>query len=272
MLTIFGYGAPATDVKAVELLQQGWGDNPTFELAEVGIVDIRPEEELRKTWEPFLCRTHYSVSNTIWDTWLFHAPRRSCESLAMATLQNDPWPGNPFPRCKSLVTLQSWLTPLLLEERRGQFSGNPCLQPDDFLDESVKKPKRIGLDMVVGWLELLCKGSLIRPFTVELCLKDGAHYNLHSVISCDKDTRTMIARIWDLRALGPEDILVLKQNLNKIREETGLSDERALHPKLDWANVHLHYDDVAYCIEWHNRLWPSEYDLPENACAESNSA
>src|SRR5256884_3490625 len=49
MLTIFGYAAPATDVEAVDLLLRGWGDNPTFELAQVNIVDIKPEEELRKT-------------------------------------------------------------------------------------------------------------------------------------------------------------------------------------------------------------------------------
>jgi hypothetical protein len=91
MLTIFGYGAPATDVDAVELMRKGWGDNPPFELAEVGIIDIRAEEDLRKTWEPFLCRTHYGVSPDIWRTWLFGgAPRRSCESLATATLKIIP--------------------------------------------------------------------------------------------------------------------------------------------------------------------------------------
>jgi hypothetical protein len=50
MLTIFGYGAPATDIEAVELMRQGWGANPTFEIAQVGIVDIRPEEDLRPTF------------------------------------------------------------------------------------------------------------------------------------------------------------------------------------------------------------------------------
>jgi hypothetical protein len=29
-----------------------------------------------------------------------------------------------------------------------------------------------------------------------------------------------------------------------------------VHPKLDWANLHLHFEDIAYCVEWHDRLWP----------------
>jgi len=86
MLTIFGYGAPATDVEAVDLLLRGWGQNPTFELAEVQIVDIRPSEDLKKTWERFLCRTHYGTTANLWDTWLLRHPRRSCEALAMATV------------------------------------------------------------------------------------------------------------------------------------------------------------------------------------------
>lgn len=256
MLTIFGYGAPATDVEAVELMQQGWVDNASFELAEVGIVDIRPEDDLRKTWERFLCRTHYGVSTQIWSTWLFRAPRRSCESLAMATLQNDPWPNNPYPKFQSLAKLHAWIAPLAIEEDQAHFTGKPCLQADDFREDSPEVPKRIGLDFVLGWLKLLRNGGLTPPFCVELALKDGAHYNLHSVLSCDDDTRTMMVRIWDLRALDRNDVRVLKQNLNQVRDRRALADEHALHPKLDWANVHLHYDDILYCVEWHDRAWP----------------
>ena len=258
MLTIFGYGAPATDIEAVELMRQGWGANPTFELAEVGIVDIRSEEDLRKTWEPFLCRTHYGVTSDIWGTWLFGAPRRSCESLAMATLQNDPWHSNPYPKLRSLSQLHAWIAPLLLEERRGRFTGNTCLRLEDFQVEPASPAKRIGTDFVLGWLKLLRHGELTPPFCVELALKDGAHYNLHSVLTYDDDTRTMMVRIWDLRALNPGDVQELKQILNGIRDRRKLTDERLLHPKLDWANVHLRYDDISYAIEWHDRIWPDD--------------
>jgi len=58
--------------------------------------------------------------------------------------------------------------------------------------------------------------------------------------------------------LEPKEIEELKQRLNEIRNRTDLGDAEAVHPKLDWANLHLHFEDVAYCVEWHDRLWPDE--------------
>jgi hypothetical protein len=256
MLTVFGYGAPATDVEAVELMRQGWSDNPTFDLAEVAIVDIRLEHELRGVWERFLCRTHYSVSADIWSTWLFGAPRRSCESFAMATLQNNPWRKNPYPKFRSLSQLHAWLTPLVMEERQRHFTGDPCLQAEDFRDEVAEPVKRTGTDFLFGWLKMLRGAGLTPPFCVELALKDGAHYNLHSVLSYDDDTRTMVIRIWDLRALDVDDVQALKLRLNEVGARAELASAGALNPRLDWANVRVHYDDISYCIEWHDRIWP----------------
>jgi hypothetical protein len=132
MLTIFGYGAPETDVEAVDLMLRGWSKNPTFDLAEVEIVDTKPMTQLKKTWERFLCRTHYTTGADLWGTWLLQFPRRSCEALTMATLQNDPWRQNTFPKFKSLSKLHAWIAPLVAEENKGRFTGNPCLEARDF--------------------------------------------------------------------------------------------------------------------------------------------
>ncbi|MFZ0960581.1 MAG: hypothetical protein WAO35_06715 [Terriglobia bacterium] len=58
MLTIFGYSAPTTDAAGVDLMSQRWTGNPAMELAQVSIVDIKPEEELEMTLKPFFCRYH----------------------------------------------------------------------------------------------------------------------------------------------------------------------------------------------------------------------
>jgi hypothetical protein len=258
MLTIFGYGAPATDVEAVDLMLRGWGANPTFELAQVQIIDTKPEEQLEKTWERFLCRTHYSTSADLWRTWLLKYPRRSCEALAMATLQNDPWRDNPFPKLKSLSQLHAWIAPLVAEESKGRFTGTPCLQGNDFGPVQAQMSRRVRIDWVVSWLKTMCKREPIPPFCVELVLKDGTRYNLHSIVSSEDETKTLCARIWDLRAFRSNDINALKQRLNEIRERSALAPAEAVHPKLDWANLHLHYDDVAYCVEWHDRIWPDD--------------
>jgi hypothetical protein len=140
MVTIFGYSAPTTDAAAVELMSQTWSDNLTFELAQVSIVDIKPEAELEKTWEPFFCRSHYGIHERLWMTWILRHPRRSGEALAMATLQNAPWPDNPFPQFESLAELHSWIAPLVAEENEGRFSGKPCPKPQNAIQAEPLKP------------------------------------------------------------------------------------------------------------------------------------
>jgi len=124
-LTIFGYAAPETDVEARQLLLNTWKDNPTFELAQIEIIDIKPEGKLAKTWKEFFCRDHYGIFKSIWSSYLFHYPRRSCEAFAMATLQNSPWKDNPFPKTTNLRKLQEWARLLWFEETEGKLYGKP---------------------------------------------------------------------------------------------------------------------------------------------------
>ena len=100
--------------------------------------------------------------------------------------------------------------------------------------------------------------GLVPPFCVEIVLRDTTHYYLHSVLQHDKGSNTGAIRIWDLRAFTETELEELKQRLNSIRDRSELSSAERVHPKLDWANVYLHTDDVAYCKEWHDRLWPQE--------------
>jgi hypothetical protein len=124
-LTIFGYAAPETDVEARKLLLNTWKDNPTFELAQIEIIDIKPETQVIKTWKDFFCRDHYGVLSSIWHSYLFRHPRRSCEAFAMANLELFPWEDNPFPRTISLSKLQEWARLLWFEETHGKLSGKP---------------------------------------------------------------------------------------------------------------------------------------------------
>ncbi len=124
-LTIFGYTAPKTDVEARKLLLKAWKENPTFNLAQIDIFDIKAEEELTETWEEFFCRDHYGIFESIWNSYLFSHPRRSCEAFAMANLQNFPWESNPFPQTTDLHKLQHCARLLWFEEKEGKLSGEP---------------------------------------------------------------------------------------------------------------------------------------------------
>lgn len=125
-ITVFGYSAPTTDVEARELMLGEWRNNPSMELGQINIVDIRTREELETAWEDFFIRQHYGIYKELVDTYLFRHPRRTCDAFAMATLQQQPWRENPFPQLEDLGQIQDWVRPLLDEEEQGMLTGDPC--------------------------------------------------------------------------------------------------------------------------------------------------
>lgn len=125
-VTIFGYGAPQTDIEAKNLMLDVWQKNTMRELANICIVDIKDREVLENLWHPFIDDLHSSIINSIFDSSLFYHPRRTCDALAMATLQLKPWYDNKLPEFESIEQLQRWVMPLIEEEKINKFSGNPC--------------------------------------------------------------------------------------------------------------------------------------------------
>jgi hypothetical protein len=115
-LTVFGYRAPASDASAIDLMKTAWSDNRTRVLAETEVIDIRDRSELKVTWDSFIVRQHYGIIDDFFKSYLSWHPRRSCEALAFATLQNDPWPDDWMPTFESLAELHSWIEPLIHEE------------------------------------------------------------------------------------------------------------------------------------------------------------
>ncbi len=109
----------------------------------------------------------------------------------------------------------------------------------------------MSVDYVYDWIKII--GVTVPPLCVEVFLKDGNRYYLHSVGIINEENGSLVLRIWDFRAFSPEDIEELKVRLNDIQS---LDNETAIHPKLDWTNLRLHLNDIAYCVEWHDRLWP----------------
>lgn len=126
LLTIFGYRAPSSDAGAIELMHSAWAGNGARELAQVEIVDIRSEEEVFPSWEPFITSHHYGVFDSFFNTLLSFHPRRSCEAFAFASLQQQPWHTNPIPQTfDTLRELQSWVSSLVSEEDAQENEGKP---------------------------------------------------------------------------------------------------------------------------------------------------
>ena len=118
-ITFFGYGAPETDVEAIRLLKNGWGNPEERLMEETEIIDTRPEDDLKTTWEPFIHSHHYGIHKSFYDSNIAKHPRRSCEALwernAAARFVNG---GADFQINKDFKTLYDWLEPRKAAEQK----------------------------------------------------------------------------------------------------------------------------------------------------------
>lgn len=108
------------------------------------------------------------------------------------------------------------------------------------------------LDEWMKWI----KGQTLPPLCVELLLKNNCSYFLNNVFYWEDDDPIAILRIWDFRAMSDDDINELKKTMNKIQDREEYGKPINIHKKLDWANLRVSKDYIAYVIEWHDRLWP----------------
>lgn len=116
IFSIFGYGAPASDIEAREIMLHAWRKNKRNELNEIDIIDIKPRNEVEENWSDFIFKSHGGIYTSIRETQPFRYARRSCESWGDAIMQGIPWSENNLPEYKCLDDLQNWVKPLINEE------------------------------------------------------------------------------------------------------------------------------------------------------------
>ncbi|MHB8259677.1 MAG: SIR2 family protein [Bacteroidia bacterium] len=112
-VTIFGYGAPKTDIEAITLMNQAYGTADKRNMEQFEIIDIKPEDEVVKTWEGFIHSHHYDYCNDYFKSSLAYNPRRTFESyhqhnmpmsIAESFSESNPVPND----IKSLDELWDW--------------------------------------------------------------------------------------------------------------------------------------------------------------------
>lgn len=120
-LTIFGYGAPVSDVEAVSLLNNAWGTSEHRNMEQVEIIDVRDEDDIRETWKGFIHSHHYDYVNDYFDSSLALNPRRTSEAYFQQITPMTPGEmfseNNPVPKdFKTLKELQKWHKDLIKAE------------------------------------------------------------------------------------------------------------------------------------------------------------
>lgn len=115
IVTIFGYGAPASDVEAMDLLKEAWGSPLDRWREQVEVIDRkdRDEKELRKTWDSFIHTHHYDVRKDFYESWIAKHPRRSVETYSGQHLENrwdtfSRYPKKTIPKNADFEELWDW--------------------------------------------------------------------------------------------------------------------------------------------------------------------
>lgn len=112
MITIFGYGAPKSDVSAIDLMKSAWGDVNQRNMEQTEIIDIKDENVLHDTWEPFIHSHHYDTHKSFYDSWIANHPRRTGEAYLNQFIDAKFINNNPVPVDDNFTELWSWFEQL----------------------------------------------------------------------------------------------------------------------------------------------------------------
>ncbi len=117
MITIFGYSAPKSDVRAIDIMKKAWGKVKDRNLEQIELINIISEDELLKTWKEFIHTHHYEKHNDFFDSWIAKHPRRTGEAYFNQYMLGNIIEDNPIPRKNSLHEIWRWFQKLIKAEK-----------------------------------------------------------------------------------------------------------------------------------------------------------
>lgn len=119
LVTIFGYSAPKTDIEAIDILQNAWGNIDKRNMEDFEFIDIKSEDVLIETWKSFVHTHHYTYTDNFFGSSLAKFPRRTTEELFDRT-QNCIWTSSqtPFSSNMSFLDLKRAVNCLIEEETK----------------------------------------------------------------------------------------------------------------------------------------------------------
>lgn len=118
LFTIFGYGAPVSDVEAVDLLKAAWGTPEKRNLEEIEIIDLLNYEELGERWQDFIHTHHYRTTNNFYDSIASTYPRRTCEAIFECLMMCTPPNETTIPREMNFQELYDFLNIRISNENK----------------------------------------------------------------------------------------------------------------------------------------------------------
>jgi hypothetical protein len=120
MFTVFGYGAPSSDVEAVNLLRDAYGDKYKREMEQNEFIDVVDEDALVNRWDSFIHTHHYGTQNDFYLSMIGKCSRRSTDASFGANYNCVFWEEHPIPKDASWNELDEWLKPYLEVENKAK--------------------------------------------------------------------------------------------------------------------------------------------------------
>ena len=121
MITVFGYGAPTTDVEAIKLFKSAWGEVEDRSLEEFEFINLESEEICLNKWKDFVHTHHYRYSNNFYDSYIGIFPRRSAlVEMLTHNFNISHRTDLGFKPNMSFEELMDMLHPLLMEEEEAE--------------------------------------------------------------------------------------------------------------------------------------------------------
>jgi len=105
-------------------------------------------------------------------------------------------------------------------------------------------------------------GGPFPPYFLEVVMKDGKSFYVHSGNSRDEESKSVVVNIYDFRAMSID----AEQSLQKSLELLTVIPKKPweLHPKLSSGLLRCSLDSILYVVQWErSRIWDFEQQFPE---------
>jgi hypothetical protein len=97
----------------------------------------------------------------------------------------------------------------------------------------------------------------IPPYQMQIVMKDGSSYFVHSGNGRNEETRSVCINVWDLRAIDGKAQAEILSKLSEHGEWEKVSSLQPydLHQLLSVGRLRCNLDEISHTVEWWSRVW-----------------
>jgi len=116
------------------------------------------------------------------------------------------------------------------------------------------------------WFLSEMTGGPLPPYLLEIVMRDGRSFYVHSGNSRNEESWSVVVNVWDLRAIDEQAEIEIKKKISELKLWTDAikGEPSDLHPKLSIGRLRCKLEDIAYVVEWWTRNWEIDKYFPND--------